>query len=145
MCVDYIDLNKACAIDSFILPRINQIMNSIFVYDLLHFLDCYPGYHQVLLKEEDQIKVVFITPFMPFGLKTSRATYQRRTQKCLSSKLHRNIEAYTSDIVIQTWDNKYQIYNLVETFESLSKFNINLNLKMYVQCTIKKLLRYLIS
>jgi hypothetical protein len=29
---------------------------------LLSFLDCYSGYHQIALKEEDQIKTAFITP-----------------------------------------------------------------------------------
>jgi hypothetical protein len=30
---------------------------------LLSFLDCYSGYHQIALKEEDQIKIAFITLF----------------------------------------------------------------------------------
>jgi hypothetical protein len=41
-------------------------------------------YHQIPLKEQDQIKTSFITPFgafcyttMPFGLKSVGATYQR--------------------------------------------------------------------
>jgi hypothetical protein len=32
----------------------------------LSFLDCYSGYHQILLKEEDQIMTSFITPFGAF-------------------------------------------------------------------------------
>jgi hypothetical protein len=49
---------------------------------LLSFLDCYSGYHQIALKEEDQIKTAFITSFgayayttMSFGLKNAGATY----------------------------------------------------------------------
>jgi hypothetical protein len=52
--------------------------------DLLCFLDCYSGYHQIANKEEDQEKTAFITPFdaycyttMSFGLKNAGATYQR--------------------------------------------------------------------
>ena len=57
---------------------------------LLSFLDCYSIYHQISLKEDDQIKVSFITPFgaycyttMSFGLKNAGATYQRAIQTCL--------------------------------------------------------------
>jgi hypothetical protein len=30
---------------------------------LLSFLDCYSGYYQIALKEEDRIKTAFIIPF----------------------------------------------------------------------------------
>jgi hypothetical protein len=84
MCVDYIDLNKHCPKDPFGLPRIDQVINSTASCILLSFLDCYSGYHQIALKEEDQIKTAFITPFgayayktTSFGLKNAGATYQR--------------------------------------------------------------------
>jgi hypothetical protein len=56
MCVDYTDLNKHCPKDPFGLPRIDQVINSTAGCDLLCFLDCYPGYHQIVIKEEDQEK-----------------------------------------------------------------------------------------
>ena len=84
MCVDYTDLNKHYPKDPFGLSRIDQVINSTGSCVLLSFLDCYSGYHQIALKEEDQIKTAFITPFgayayktMSFGLKNTRATYQR--------------------------------------------------------------------
>jgi hypothetical protein len=77
MCVDYTDLNKHCPKDPFGLPRIDQVIDSTASCDLLCFLDCYSGYHQIAIKEEDQEKTAFITPFgaycyttMSFGLKT---------------------------------------------------------------------------
>ena len=84
MCVDYTDLNKHCPKDPFGLPRIDQVIDSMARCVLLSFLDCYSGYHQIALKEEDQIKIAFITLFgayaykiMSFGLKNAGATYQR--------------------------------------------------------------------
>ena len=84
MCVDYTDLNTHCPKDPFGLPRIVQVIDSTAGCVLLSFLDCYSGYHQIALKEEDQIKTAFITPFgayayktMSFGLKNARVTYQR--------------------------------------------------------------------
>jgi hypothetical protein len=82
MCVDYTDLNKHCPKDPFGLPRIDQVINSTAGCDLLCFLDCYSGYHQIAIKEEDQEKTVFMSPFgaycyttMSFGLKNAGTTY----------------------------------------------------------------------
>ena len=41
MCVDYTDLNKHCPKDSFGLPCIDQIVDSMAGLALLSFLDCY--------------------------------------------------------------------------------------------------------
>jgi len=84
ICIDYTDLNKHCPKDPFGLPRIDEVVDSTVGYGLLSFLDFYSGYHQISLKEEDQTKMSFITPFdayryttMSFGLKNAAATYQR--------------------------------------------------------------------
>src|SRR3990170_4213886 len=56
MCVDYIDLNKACPKDPFALPHIDQIINSTAGCECLCFLDAYFGYHQIKMAVEDQEK-----------------------------------------------------------------------------------------
>jgi hypothetical protein len=69
--------------------RVDQVIDSIAGCELLCFLDCYSGYHQIAIKEEDQEKIAFITLFgtycyttMSFGLKNAGATYQRAIQAC---------------------------------------------------------------
>ena len=93
---------------------------------LVSFLGCYSGYHQIALKEEDQIKTAFITPYgaytyktMSFGLKNAGATYQRVIQLCFADQLHRNIEAYVDDAIVKTKTQDQFIANLEETFNSL--------------------------
>jgi hypothetical protein len=109
MCIDYTDLNKYCPKDPFGLPRIDQIVDSTAGSALLSFLDCYSGYHSIVLKKEDQSKTSFITPFgtycyrtTSFGLKNAGATYQRAIQTCLSEQIRDNTEAYVDDIVVKT-------------------------------------------
>ena len=82
MCVDFIDLNKACPKDSFPLPRIDQLVDSTAGHKLLTFMDTFSGYNQIKMAKEDQEKTAFITSqglycskVMPFGLKNARATY----------------------------------------------------------------------
>jgi hypothetical protein len=54
---------QACPKDPFGLPRIDQVIDSTAGCDLLCFLDCYSGYRHIAIKEEDQEKIAFITPF----------------------------------------------------------------------------------
>jgi hypothetical protein len=72
------------------LPRIDQVVDSTAGCSMLSFLDCYSGYHQISLANEDEEKSAFITPFgafcytsMSFGLKNAGATYQRAIQTFL--------------------------------------------------------------
>jgi hypothetical protein len=78
MCIDFTSLNKSCPKDNFPLPRIYNIVDSMAGCEVMSLLDCFSGYHQIYMKEEDKAKTSLITPFgtycfvrMPEGLKTS--------------------------------------------------------------------------
>jgi len=78
MCVDYTSLNKACLKVPFPLPRIDQIIDSNMGCETLSFLNAYFGYHQIKMKELDQLVTSFIIPFgmycyvtMPFRLRNA--------------------------------------------------------------------------
>jgi hypothetical protein len=121
MCVDYTDLNKHFPKDSFGLLRIDQVINSTAGCDLLCFLDCYSGYHQIAIKEEDQEKTAIITPFgtycyttMSFGLKNAGATYQRVIQACFKRQLDKNVEAYVDDVVVKIRNSETLITDVEE-------------------------------
>jgi hypothetical protein len=153
MCVDYTDLNKHCPKDHFGLPRIDQVVNLMAGCVLLCFLYCYSGYHQITLKEEDQIKTAFITLFgtyayktMSFGFKNVGATYQRTMQMCFADQLHRNVKADVDDVVIKTRNPDDLIADLEETFSSLHKFWWKLNpTKCVFGVPSGKLLGFIIS
>ena len=97
-------------------------------------MDAYSGYHQIKMKESDEIKTAFITPFgaycyvsMPFGLKNAGATYQRCIQKCLHEQIGRNVHAYIDDIVIKSKQRGTLLTDLAETFANLRRYNMKLN------------------
>ena len=109
MCVDYTGLNKACPKVPFPLPRIDQIVDSTAGCETLSFLDSYSGYHQIKMKESDQLATSFITPFgmycyvtMPFGLKNAGATYQRCILAVFGDLIGRTVEAFVDDIVVKS-------------------------------------------
>ena len=88
MCVDFMDLNKACPKNSYPLPRINTLVDLTPRNQLLSFMDTFSGYNQIKMEEADQEKTSFVTSqglfcykVMPFGLKNAGATYQRLMNK----------------------------------------------------------------
>nr|CAH66280.1 OSIGBa0116O04.2 [Oryza sativa] len=153
MCVDYTDLNKSCPKDPFGLPHIDQVVDSTAGCELLSFLDCYSGYHQIRLKESDCLKTSFITPFgaycyitMPFGLKNAGATYQCMIQRCFSTQISRNVEAYVDDVVVKTKQKDDLITYLEETFASIRAFRMKLNPeKCIFRVPSGKLLGFMVS
>ena len=56
VCVDFIDLNKACPKDPFPLPRIDQLVDATVGHPRISFLNVFQGYHQIPLALDDQKK-----------------------------------------------------------------------------------------
>jgi hypothetical protein len=134
MCVDYTSLNKACPKVPFPLPRIDQTVESTKGCELLCFLDAYSGYHQIKMKESDQLATSFITPFgmyyyvtMSFGLRNVGATYQRRMQHVFGDHIGRTVEAYVYDIVVKTRKADDLVGDLRIAFGCLRANGVKLN------------------
>ena len=88
MCVDFTDLNKACTKDSFPLPRVDQMVDSIAEHKLLTFIDAFSRYNQIKLAKEVPEKTAFITSqglycykVMSFELKNAGTTGQKLVNK----------------------------------------------------------------
>ena len=108
------------------LPRIDQIVDSTSGCETLCFLGAYSGYHQIAMRESDQLVTSFITPFgsfcyisMPFRLKNDGATYQRCMLNCFGDLIGRTIEAYVDDIVVKSKRAGHLIADLEQTFAKL--------------------------
>ena len=61
MCVDFTNLNRAYPKDSYLLLRIDNLVNSIIRHELLSFMDAFLRYNQIKMEETDQEKTSFIT------------------------------------------------------------------------------------
>jgi hypothetical protein len=134
MCVDYTGLNKACPKVPYPLPRIDQIVDSTAECETLSFLDAYSRYHQIKMKESDQLVTSFITPFgmycyvtMPFGLRNAGATYQRCMNHVFGEHVGRTVEAYVDDIVVKTRKASDLLSDLEVTFRCLEAKGVKPN------------------
>ena len=102
--------------------------------ELLSFLDAYSGYHQIKMKESDQLATSFITPFgmycyvtMPFGLRNAGATYQRCMLHVFGDHLGHNVEAYVDDIVVKSRKADDLVADLRIAFGCLRAKGVKLN------------------
>lgn len=89
--VNYTNSNDVCPKDSFLLPRIDQIVDSTTNHGMLSFIDAFSGYHQILMFQPDEENTSFVTPHglycykvIPFGLKNVGAIHQMLMTKILN-------------------------------------------------------------
>ena len=101
-------------------------------------MDAYSGYHQIAMKESNQLATSFITPYglycyvtMPFSLKNADATYQRCMKQCFTDQINPldhpdqderpkpTIAVYVDDIVVKTAQACDLIANLAAPFVDL--------------------------
>nr|GEV57337.1 reverse transcriptase domain-containing protein [Tanacetum cinerariifolium] len=153
MCVDFTNLNKACLHDCYPLPKIKWKFESLCGYHFKCFLDAYKDYHQIQLAEPDEEKTAFHTRQgvycyikMPFGLKNADATYQRLMDKAFESQIGQNIEVYVDNLVVKSYTEAKMLRDIGETFRTLRKINMKLNLKkvhlgLQKECSWAKRLR----
>jgi len=134
MCVDYTSLNKACPKVPFPLPRIDEIVDSTAGCETLSFRDAYYGYHQIKMKESDQLATSFITPFgmycyvtMPFWLRNAGATYQQCMLHVFGERIGSTVEVYVDDIVVKSKKRGDLIQDLEIAFSCLCANKIKLN------------------
>jgi hypothetical protein len=153
MCIDFTNLNKACPKDNFPLPQIDKIVDSAAGCEVMSLLDCFSGYHQIYMKEEDKASTSFITPFgtycfirMPEGLKNAGSTFSRLTKTVLESQVGRNIFTYVDDIIVASKNKEDHLADLAETFANMRDARLRLNPKKCVFGVRQgKILGYLVS
>ena len=134
VCVDFMDLNKACPKDPFPMPRIDQLVDAIVGHPRMSFLDAFQGYHQIPLALEDQEKTAFVTPtgnyhykVMLFGLKNVGSTYQRMMTRMFEPQLGKNIEIYVDDMVVKSKVVSEHLGDLDDIFDVLRRHKLRLN------------------
>jgi hypothetical protein len=139
MCIDFIDLNKACPKDEFPLPRIDSLVDATATSELMSLFDCYSGYHQIWMKKEDEPKTRFITPSgtycylrMPEGLTNAGGSFSRMIAKVLHSQIDKNVLTYVDDIIVKSTKQENHIADLQEKFANFRRAGLKLNLEKCV-------------
>jgi hypothetical protein len=153
MCIDFTSLNKACPKENSPLPRIDKIVDCIAGCEVMSLLDCFSGYRQIHMKEEDKASTSLITPFgmycfirMPEGLKNVDSTFSRLTKKVLKNKVGRNVFTYVDGIIMASKSKEDHLSDLAETFANMREARLRLNPeKCIFGVSQGKILDYLVS
>ncbi|WJZ84330.1 hypothetical protein VitviT2T_003939 [Vitis vinifera] len=130
-----------------------MLVDSTTGHSMLSFMDGFSGYSQVLMAPEDMEKTSFITKWgtycyrvMPFGLKNAKATYQRVTTTLFHDMMHRDVEVYVDDMIMESRDRPDHLAALERFFERIRQFRLRLNPKKCTfGATFEKLLGYMVS
>ena len=134
LCIEFTDINKACPKDSFLLPRIDLIVDVTAGHKLLSFMDAFFGYNHISMNPDDQEKTSFVTAqgtycyrVMPFELKNARATYQRLVNRMFQKQIDVTMEVYIDDMLVKSTTTELHIAHLSEAFQILRNYNMKLN------------------
>ena len=151
--IDFSDLNKAYPKNSFLLLKIDLIVDATLMHKFLNFMDAFSGYHQIQMHPLDSKKTYFITErglyyykVMPFRLKNIGATYQILTSKMFKYLIRDTMEVYINDILVKSLKAADHIAYLEKTFKILQQHYMMLNLsKCVFGVSSEKFLGFLVT
>ena len=153
MCVDFTDLNKAYPKDTFLISRINQLVDATVGHPQMNFLDAFQRYHQIPLALDDQERTTFVTPIgnyhykvVFFDLKNAGSTYQRMMTRMFETQLGKSIEVYINDMIVKSKVVSEHVRDLRNIFEIMRKHKFRLNTS---KCSFgvgsRKFLEYMVT
>jgi len=133
-CVDFRELNKITTGDTYPLPRIEELLDTLGRSEFFTVLDARSAYWSVPLNPNDRAKTAFtdgthLYQFkrMPYGLKTAPATFQRMINLILTPVLGRHSLAYLDDFVIHSASFDEHLQHVDVTLNLLSDAGFKLN------------------
>ena len=110
ICVDLRKLNDACVHDPFLMPFLDEILDSVGGQEAYSFTNGFSGYHQIRIAPEDHSKTKFATEWgsfqytvMPFRLKNAPVIFSRVVVAVFKELIHKFLEVYFDDWIVFFW------------------------------------------
>ena len=131
LCVNYRALNKNTIVDSYPLPRIDELLSRLQGAKYFSRLDLRDGYFHVPVAYQDMHKTAFSCRYgtyeylvMPFGLMNAPSTFQRIMNQVFFDMLDKNVIVYLDDILIFTKTEQEHRQVLAEVFRHLAYYSL---------------------
>ena len=134
LCVDYRRLNSVSQVDSYLMPRIDELIDRVGKANFITTLDLTTGYWQIPMADKDKCKTAFVTPFgsfqftvMPFGLSGAPASFQRLMDRLLQGCEDYAV-AYIDDFAIFSSDWQDHLKQLQEVLMRIERAGLTVKL-----------------
>ena len=138
-CIDYRGLNSVTKLDTFPLPRIDDLLDQLGKSKYFSTLDLASGYWQIRVHRDSKEKTAFITrqglyqfKVMPFGLTNAPSVFQRLIQRVLmglnpdhGSDL---VGVYIDDVIVFSEMLEKHLQHLDLVLKRLKEANLKLKL-----------------
>ena len=126
--------------DSYLLPHIEDCLDTLVVTVFFSTLDMANGYYKVEIDKESQAKATFITKYglfehtsMGFGLFNGPVVFQWAMMLVLRGLTWREVLAYLDDIIVHVFGQSFEdhLQSLKKVFEHFRAFNLKLKPRKY--------------
>ena len=121
--------------NSYPLPYIDEIFDSLDGAQIFTTMDRYSGYHQILMDEESVEITTFTTKFgnqfkvMPFGLTGAPAIFQREMNRILFSFIGKFVFNFIDDILIYSKNIEEHISHIRQVLEVFHQHKLKINIE----------------
>ncbi|KAG1392547.1 hypothetical protein G6F60_012004 [Rhizopus arrhizus] len=134
MVIDYRKLNAVTKKDSYPLPRIDDLLDTLGKARIFSALDMRAGFHQVPVEENSKELTAFTTKYgvyhyntLPMGLVNSPATFQRLIDLCFRPLINKCLVAYIDDLNVYSNNTHEHLIHLEQVFNCIKIANLKLN------------------
>jgi hypothetical protein len=133
-CINFRNLKKITKFDSYPLPMFEETVSALSCTKYFSVLDCYSGFWQINIQEEDHEKSAFSVPSLghfefntlPYGMSNSPASFQRLMDLVLKNLTGKECWVYIDGVIVYSDTAEERAKRLSNVLERFRKTNLQL-------------------